>query len=63
MIIYMNDYADDLSITLNNDKIAEVMIQKIENIAKVIGLQVYTDKTEYMSINRNKNTSEIQSTR
>ena len=33
MIIYMNDYADDLAITLNNDKIAEVMIQKIENIA------------------------------
>ena len=63
MIIYMNDYADDLAITLNNDKIAEVMIQKIENIAKVIGLQVNTDKTEYMSINRNKNTSEIQSTR
>ena len=51
-------YADDLTITSNNNNDTESMLHKIGKVAKDIGPQVNTDKIEFMSINQ-KNTIEI----
>ena len=55
------DYADDLAIISNNDKNAETIFHKIEKIAEKIGLKINTNKTEYMSINQDKNTRKTKS--
>ena len=54
------DYADDLAIISNHDKNDETMFHKIEKIAEKIGLKININKTEYMSINQDKNTLKIK---
>ena len=61
--IYITDtnYADDLAITSDNVKDANIMLHKIEEAAAEIGLGVnIPDKTEYISLNQ-KNNSCIKS--
>ena len=49
------DYADDIAVTSNTLKDANILLLKIESAAKEIGLCINTDKTEYININQNNN--------
>ena len=42
-----NEYADDLDITSEKVKDANIILHKIEEVAAEIGLNVNADKTEY----------------
>ena len=45
------DYADDIAITTNTMKYANILIHKIEETADDIGLKINSDKTGYMRLN------------
>ena len=51
-VIYITDtdYANDLAITSDNVKYANIMLHKIEEVAAEIGLRVNSDLTEYISL-------------
>ena len=49
------DYADDIAVTSNNLKYTNTLLLKIELAAKEIGLNINTDKTEYINFNQNNN--------
>ena len=49
------DYADDIAVTSNTLKDANTILLKIELAAKEIGLNINTDKTEYINFNQNNN--------
>ena len=45
------DYADEIAVTNNTLKYANILLLKIEAAAKEIGLCINTEKTEYININ------------
>ena len=47
------DYADDIAITTNNVKEANILLNSLEKTAKEIGLHINVAKTEYMAYNQN----------
>ena len=49
------DYVDDIAVTSNTLKDANTILLKIELAAKEIGLNINTDKTEYINFNQNNN--------
>ena len=49
------DYADDLGIVSDNMSEATIILHKIENTAKEIGLNINSGKTEFISINQGEN--------
>ena len=49
------DYVDDIALTSNILKDANALLLKIELAAKEIGLNINTDKTEYINLNQNNN--------
>ena len=49
------DYADDLAIVTDKTSEATILLHKIENTAKEIGLNINAGKTEFISINQGKN--------
>ena len=51
------DYADDIAITTNNIREANLLLHSIEKSAKEIGLHGNVDKTEYITLNQH-NTKE-----
>ena len=46
-------YADDIAITTNNVKEANILLNSLEKTAKEIGLHINVAKTEYMAYNQN----------
>ena len=46
------DYADDLAIVTDKTSEATILLHKIENTAKEIGLNINSGKTEFISINQ-----------
>ena len=49
------DYADDLAIVTYKTSEATILLDKIENTAKEIGLNINSGKTEFISINQGEN--------
>ena len=49
------DYADDLAIVTDKTSEATIILHKIENTAKEIGLNINSSKTEFISINQGEN--------
>ena len=49
------DYADDLAIVTDKTSEATILLHKIENTAKEIGLNINAGKTEFISINQGEN--------
>ena len=47
------DYADDIAITTNNVKEANILLNSLEKTAKEIGLHINVAKAEYMAYNQN----------
>ena len=47
-------YADDIALQANTLDQAESLLRRLEKVAGAIGFHVNTDKTEYMSFNKNK---------
>ena len=47
------DYADDIAITTNNVKEANILLNSLEKTEKEIGLHINVAKTEYMAYNQN----------
>ena len=56
------DYADDIAVTSNTLKDANNLLLKIEIAAKDIGLNINTDKTEYINFNQRNNSLQMIST-
>ena len=46
------DFADDIALTSNTIKEAQLLLQRVEEAAKQIGLHVNDDKTEFMVFNQ-----------
>ena len=49
------DYAEDLAIVTDKTSEATILLHKIENTAKEIGLNIDAGKTEFISINQGEN--------
>ena len=49
------DYVDDIAVTSNTLKDTNTILLNIELAAKEIGLNINTDKTEYINFNQNNN--------
>ena len=49
------DYADDLAIVTDKTSESTILLHKIENTAKEIGLNINAGKTEFISINQGEN--------
>ena len=46
------DYADDIAITTNNVKEANILLNSLEKTAREIGLHINVAKTEYIAYNQ-----------
>ena len=53
--MYDVDYADDLAIVTDKTSEDTILLHKIENTAKEIGLNINAGKTEFISINQGEN--------
>ena len=51
-ILTDTDYADDIALTSNTIKEAQLLLQQVEEAAKQVGLHVNDDKTEFMVFNQ-----------
>ena len=47
------DYADDIAVTANTMKATNILLHQLEETADDIGLEINSDKTEYMRLNPN----------
>ena len=51
-VVYDTDYADDIALLSNTYEQAQLLLTRVENAAKSIGLHINNTKTEYMSYNQ-----------
>ena len=55
------DFADDIAITTNNLREANLLLHSIEKSAKEIGLHINVDKTEYITFNQHNTIRDVMS--
>ena len=55
------DYADDIAITINNLREANLLLHSIEKLAKEIGLYINVYKTECMPFNQHNTVRDVMS--
>ena len=55
------DYSDDIAVTTNTMKDANTLLHQIEETADDIGLEINSDKTEYMRLNPNSDNGNMKS--
>ena len=59
----INDYSDDIAITTNDMKSANTLLHQIEVTSNEIGLSINTEKTQYMKLNQNSDSDDMEKRR